>query len=391
MAGLQSTLRRIRYRYGHYKLPAQILLVFIIVASLIRFVWLYNHDAPEINVTRNHLAIDAPEFTKVTTDPSIDWSRYAYVFHADTPEYLCNALMMLSELEDLKSRAARVLIYPDTWDVNAIDEYDEAYDLTSNARLLQKAYNKYNVTLQPTESLYKAHAKQKTWTNVYVKMGAFNMTEYDRVITLDSDGVILQSLDELFLLQSTPMALPYVYWGDPLNWQLSSQIMIMEPSAMSLEQIEQAFHSASADDYAMDIISEAFSDGLIRLPQRPYNLLTGEFRRPKHTSWLRSNERWDARKALDEAKFAHFSDWPLPKPWMRADKKLLKQHTPDCKSSGWFGTDCTDKNVWLSFYWKFALRRKNICGAGFELQSPQLPSSAVLRHGKWYHLDEVTR
>jgi len=45
--------------------------------------------------------------TKRVDDPSIDWSKLYYVQYVTSPEYLCNALMVWSEIEDIGSRAQR--------------------------------------------------------------------------------------------------------------------------------------------------------------------------------------------------------------------------------------------------------------------------------------------
>jgi len=86
----------------------------------------------------------------------------------------------------------------------------------------------------------------------------------------------------------------------------------------------------------------------------------------------------------------HFSDWPVPKPWMRASQEVLNRYMPKCRKSEWFGaSNCRDRAVWLKLYVDFAVRRKAVCGVGFELQSQVLPPDSVYRHGRWFHPDEV--
>lgn len=302
--------------------------------------------------------------------------------------------MIFSELHEFNSKASRVLLYPSNWSVNAVDEYDEALRLTPTARLLQQALEEFNVVLDPVDILHRDHVKQATWADSYTKLLAFNLTQYDRVITLDSDSVVLQSLDELFLMEPAPLAIPYVYWGEPVGWQLSSQLMVVTPSSTEFSKVEAAIEAAGKDEYDMDIVDKLYHSSVVKLPQRPYDLLTGEFRREDHSAYLSSSAsslKWDAKSVLAESKFVHFSDWPVPKPWIRAPKEALKKYTPLCKPKGWFwAVDCSDREAWLGFYWNFAVRRKNVCGQGFELQSRELPPTAVMRHGKWYQIDEVT-
>jgi hypothetical protein len=62
---------------------------------------------------------------------------------------------------------------------------------------------------------------------------------------------------------------------------------------------------------------------------------------------------------LDEAKFVHFSDWPLPKPWLLKNKAQVEPFQPECHLTD-VGEDCRDREIWLSLYADFAQRRK-IC------------------------------
>jgi hypothetical protein len=44
---------------------------------------------------------------KSVEDSSIDWSKLYYAQYVTSPEYLCNALMVWSEIEEIGSRAQR--------------------------------------------------------------------------------------------------------------------------------------------------------------------------------------------------------------------------------------------------------------------------------------------
>jgi alpha-N-acetylglucosamine transferase len=283
-----------------------------------------------------------------------------------------------------------MMLYPSNWDPNEVDEIN-AGKLTPMARLLQDAASKYYVKLQPVSVLHQNGTTQETWADSYTKLLAFNLTSFSRVLALDSDSVVLKNLDDIFLLPKAPLAMPYVYWGEPEGWQYSSQMMLITPSTYDFSVIETAIRRAKPDEYDMDIINNLYKDKILRIPQRPYNLLTGEFRRRNHVPYLGSrSEQWDPDAILGEAKFMHFSDWPIPKPWMRASKDLLNKHMPRCTTSEWFGaTDCRDRTLWLKLYFDFAMRRKEVCGEGFELQSQELPPDSIYRHGRWFHPDEV--
>jgi len=289
------------------------------------------------------------------------------------------------------------MIYPSSWDPNEIDEVSPFQELTPIARLLQQAQNDYYVKLQPVDVLHQNGTKETTWADSYTKLLAFNLTQFDRVLALDADSVVLQNLDDLFLFQKAPLAMPYVYWGEPTGWSFSSQMLLITPSASSFQLIESEIKKAKPDEYDMDILNSLFKNKILQIPQRPYNLLSGEFRRRKHAAYMRSHPRpfsrdqkWDPDFILSEAKFLHFSDWPIPKPWMRAKKEELNKYMPKCLQGEWFGaSDCRDRAVWLKLYYDFAVKRQAVCAEGFELQSQELPQDSIYRHGRWFHPDEV--
>jgi alpha-N-acetylglucosamine transferase len=284
-----------------------------------------------------------------------------------------------------------MMLYPSHWDPNETDDYDQGLSLTPIARLLQQAQKDYYVKLRPVEVLHQNNTAQETWADSYTKLLAFNLTEFDRVLAIDSDSVVKQNLDELFLLPDAPVAMPLLYWGEPVGWAFSSQLMLIKPSAEEFEKIKKAIKQAKPDEYDMDIVNSLYKSHILRIPQRPWNLLSGEFRRRNHAAYLGSGSaKWDPDAILSEAKFMHFSDWPIPKPWMRAPKDLLNKYMPECVQSEWFGaSNCRDRAIWLKLYYDFAISRKSVCGPGFELQSQELPMDSVYTHGKWLHPDEV--
>lgn len=76
----------------------------------------------------------------------------------------------------------------------------------------------------------------------------------------------------------------------------------------------EGIQQAGSNNYDMEIVNKLYRDNALVLPHQLYNLLTGEFRSKKHISYLGSEEEpWDPEKILKEAKFLHFSDWPVLK------------------------------------------------------------------------------
>lgn len=96
------------YRYYSRRLrrllsqPAfQLLSICALLFFGIRWVIRHNHDDEE----GYYAPVARP--MKSVEDPRIDWSKLYYVQYVTSPEYLCNALMVWSEIEEIGSRAQR--------------------------------------------------------------------------------------------------------------------------------------------------------------------------------------------------------------------------------------------------------------------------------------------
>jgi hypothetical protein len=195
---------------------------------------------------------------------------------------------------------------------------------------------------------------------------AFSLEYYDRVIALDSDITLLKPIDELFTLPDAAIALPRAYWYQTTPVPLTTLLMVIKPTRKELERFRHVITTGRKDyiveahKFDMELINERFEDSALVLPHRPYALLSGEFRRSNHSSYLGNPaETWDAQRIYDEAKIVHFSDWPLPKPWIMWPLEGVAEMQPDCGGS--HEASCPERRIWKGLYEDFRARRKNIC------------------------------
>ncbi|OQE87966.1 hypothetical protein PENNAL_c0018G06032 [Penicillium nalgiovense] len=135
------------------------------------------------------------------------------------------------------------------------------------------------------------------WSKSYTKLLAFTLTEYDRVLHLDSDATILQTMDELFLGPSSLITMPSAYWTNPRKGLFTPAVMLVEPSAAAFNRTMDSISSANSSTFDMEIMSNMYKDIALTIPHRPYILLTREFRSKKHRAYLgKSRKKWDAEK-----------------------------------------------------------------------------------------------
>lgn len=163
-------------------------------------------------------------------------------------------------------------------------------------------------------------------------------------------------MDELFLLPPVSLALPRAYWlPQPF---LSSQLLLITPSTYEWSRIETLI-SRPDSGYDMDILNTLYKDSSLVLPHRPYNMLSGEFRSDSHERYLGSQrEVWNAERISKEAKYIHFSDWPVPKPWLQTHPSVMDAHRPNCTFVEDGKEDCGDREVWEGLYRDFGDRRE---------------------------------
>jgi len=197
------------------------------------------------------------------------------------------------------------------------------------------------------------------WADSYTKLLAFNQTQYEKVIHLDSDSTLRGNLDALFFLPEAPVVLPKAYWlGKP---KLSSHIMVLQPSREMFGKIEKAITWASRGTYDMEIVNKIFGSSCSILPHQPYALLTGEFGSSDHmhAAFMEDSGEWDPEKVLEQAKFIHFSDYPFPKPWQETTAEQQDAAVPPCvdNNQGW-KVDCRVREIWINLYKDFKERRR---------------------------------
>lgn len=121
-------------------------------------------------------------------------------------------------------------------------------------------------------------AETATWAESYAKLLAFNQTDYEHILHLDSDSTVLQNMDKLFFIEPAFVAIPRAYWLSFQDRILNSQLLLLQPNQHEFDRVIKATSRARENDYDMNLLNNLYKDSALVPPYRPYNLLTGEFR-----------------------------------------------------------------------------------------------------------------
>jgi hypothetical protein len=311
---------------------------------------------------------------------AVDWSVFAYSQYATDEAYLCNTLLVFEALHRLGSRPDRILFYPQTWDLEVSNKWDRG------SQLLVMARDRYKVKLMPCDipDARNIPDAQKTggetWDRSVAKLMAFGETQYRRILHIDSDVTIYKHFDDLFFLPPAKVAMPRAYWSKEKPMPLTSLLVLLEPSAVEFRALVNASWNVAvgAHKYDMELLNERYGESALVLPHRPF-LITGELRGSDHKAYLGNDyESWDAYQALADASLIHFSDWPLPKPWVMWPIEGMRALRPKCKVNP--GTvlesGCEEREVWMIIYDDFRRRRKDICKL-LSVPAPKWPPDGV--------------
>ncbi|VEU20851.1 DEKNAAC101689 [Brettanomyces naardenensis] len=150
-----------------------------------------------------------------------DWMKRAYVQYATDLQHICPALINFRRLKNLNARADFVLIYAGNRTEIELEGGDEL-DMLDKVESVGATIKYVKPIDLQSESSY--------WSKSFTKLYAFGLTQYERLVFIDSDSLVLRNMDELFTLPDSILATPVNY----LNFRDFSKInMNMEGAIMT--------------------------------------------------------------------------------------------------------------------------------------------------------------
>ncbi|KAJ3041059.1 hypothetical protein HDV00_009959 [Rhizophlyctis rosea] len=174
------------------------------------------------------------------------------------------------------------------------------------------------------------------YSEVMTKLLVFKLyDQYDRVIIMDSDAMLLQSIDHLFDLPDFfDVAAPRFTWGD--NLEITSTMLVINLSEKLWKRVEKRLGRLEGGEYDMDLINREFKQQMLILPGT-YCTLNSFWETNSIPNFLTiSSEKNDTERLKDfyhhQAIALHFT--ALGKPWT-FDEARAKELRPDAHPIFW--------------------------------------------------------
>ncbi|KEF53650.1 uncharacterized protein A1O9_10050 [Exophiala aquamarina CBS 119918] len=201
-------------------------------------------------------------------------THFAYVFYATGDIYACSALVNIHRLRHLFHTKYPVYLL-------ASSAVSDTYKEWSREQ--------YDVTIIEHEPPPLAGQSSPYYHDVLLKLVSFNLLEWApqlrRILVLDSDQIILKSLDDVFtqVPLNVEVAAAHAYWfsGDP---GATTAMIMVSLSAPLWARMDSSLKNITEDVYDMDLINSMFRGEMALLPGN-YVTLNSHWETKELPSW----------------------------------------------------------------------------------------------------------
>lgn len=236
------------------------LLRFLVPASLL-FAALYL-------LLQTQVGLDATSFV------GLGRSRNAYVFYAVQDEYACSVAVNVFKLRTELNTKHRIIVLM-SHDVSP--EFETVLQSLGAEVIYEEPMPLHEETIP-------------YYAGCLLKLAAFRMHEIDpsisKVLTLDSDQLVLKNLDHLFDLPLQDFKAAHAYWLSEDT--LSSTLMLIKPNPKQWLRVQETMSDPHPAQYDMDMVASLFG-------KQPDNKISGKY--------ATVNSHWE--------------DWNIP-PWFES-------------------------------------------------------------------------
>ena len=219
---------------------------------------------------------------------------------------------------------------------------------------MKAAARRYGVELRPVSPLFPA--EEGGAEDVYSLASAYALTDFDRVLSIETPGLLVDAspLDAvLAFTESAPFAMLHdTTDGDGVH---AEDLFLLQPSSDT--------HTLLKQDLANQ---QPFNDGLIPTSFPDPLLLDSS---SEHSALIRSigtlheagSNAFNATAFLSDVSYIRFSDPKLPGPEYDVPWAEKVAARPKNKDADW---------TWTKLYGQFAQKRMEVCGLDLEFWRP---------------------
>jgi hypothetical protein len=262
---------------------------------------LLNYSTNSTVLVANETSVDAITTFQLATNKT----RFAYAFYASDYNYACSVLVNIAQLYAVgKHKSIDIVLM--TMKTKPLPLW-----VTAKAAEL-------NVTVVKVDAMPPPSGHSGYYKDVMGKMEVFSLVQYDRVVFLDADTIILKNLDHLFLLPETEIACPRAYWvGQPF---VTTLMMVVQPSLETRKRLHETYYTMNAGVlrpktklYDMDMVNKEWKETMMVLPGI-YGALNSHWENPHKEPKIYPNLGHRSPDDLARDVFSvHFTG--LGKPW----------------------------------------------------------------------------
>lgn len=218
--------------------------------------------------------------------------KFAYVWWTSISEYTWSALVAIKSLKSTNpsEQIDFVLIH--------------TIVLSDKQKQLLDAFGVKCISFENAVSVQNSYYKYAN-NKLYI----FKLTQYDKLLFMDSDSMPLQNLDHMFMFPDAPVVAPCPYWEPEQQPKFVSWFMLVMPNENSFNTLlKRASDMPSQPD--METFNDVFKKEMILLPSY-YGLLNSEWENDRNIAFHNHD-----KDIYTKAPIVHYTI--KGKPWQHA-------------------------------------------------------------------------
>ncbi len=157
---------------------------------------------------------------------------YCYITTLSSLDYLSGVLVLAESLKSVKSIYNLVVVL-----IGIEENKDSIVDVLDKKHI---KHIEFEDSFKIPDEVIQTNIRfgKERWNNTFQKLFIFNMTEYKKMIYIDSDMIVMKNIDHLFSMPHLSAVVDAAsYPGNEHRTNFNSGIMVIEPKEQLAEKI----------------------------------------------------------------------------------------------------------------------------------------------------------